>query len=349
MSFWRSPHTWLGFLIVLAIIGSAILFAWVYTRNQQDNLLVWAFNAALLTAFVLLLGHGMTGRLAGILIDERNKMSLSRLQLIIWTILILSAFLTSAEWNVLKAFPTPLNIVIPDTVWFLLGISATSFVAQPLILNTKTTSPADPTQMNNNMDILARQRGVALTAPDVAMVQPPLTNPVAASPQFIPPSWLPSTSTPIVPTIDPLAGNQAAPAANPGLPAIVATPLPATSSPSGATLSDKLDQLNIVPKGQLVTYSNPTDARFADMFKGEETGNMAQLDLSKIQMFYFTIVVAVAYAAALSAIMIGNPTGSMISAFPDLSQGMVVLLGISHAGYLGYKAVPHSSLTPTLR
>ncbi len=341
MSFWRSPHTWLGFVIVFAIIGSALLFASSYTRNQPDNLVVWAVNIALLTAFVLLLGHGMTGRLAGILIDERNKMSLSRLQLIIWTILILSAFLTSAEWNVLKQYPNPLNIVIPDTIWFLLGISATSFVAQPLILSTKTNSPADPAQTSNNLDILARQRGVTIT-PSVGgtVVSAPTT---VASPLNAPAAWLPSTSTRIAPGIDPLAGNQVMPAPDPALSLNAVAPAPAS-----ATLSDKLDQLNIVPKGQLVTYSSPNDARFADLFKGEETGNLAQLDLSKIQMFYFTIVVVVAYVAALSAILIGNSSGSLISAFPDLSQGMVVLLGISHAGYLGYKAVPHSSLDAAL-
>ena len=305
MGFWKSPHTLLGFVVVIALLGSAIIFSTIYTRNQPDNLMVWAINVALLVAFLLVLGHGMTGRWAGILIDERNKMSLSRLQLVIWTILILSAFITAVEWNVLKSYGNPLNITIPSDIWFLLGISATSFVGQPLILNTKTTRPNDPAQTSNNLDTLAQQRGVTLSpTPDTANQPAPV--PTATS----------------VPTVNPLTQP---------------------ASPPEPTLADKLDQLNIVMKGQLVTYASYNDAQFADMFKGEEGGNMAQLDLSKIQMFYFTIVVAISYLMALSAMLAGDPGGGLVSAFPDVSQGMVVLLGISHAGYLGYKAAPHSA------
>lgn len=330
MSFWKSPHTLLGFVVVIALLGGAIIFSTIYTRNQPDNLTVWAINAVLLIAFVLVLGHGMTGRWSGILIDERNKMSLSRLQLVIWTILILSAFITAVEWNVLKSYANPLNIAIPSDIWFLLGISATSFIGQPLILNGKTSRPDDPAQTNSNLDTLARQRGITLNPSPAAVTAPPSHD--ASLPPA--PGW----------QANPAAPSQVFDSVQP--PGTLPTNPPTQQATTDPSLADKLDQLNIVMKGQLVTYASDNDAQFADMFKGEESGNMAQLDLSKIQMFYFTIVVAVSYLMALSAMLSGNPGGGLVSAFPDVSQGMVVLLGISHAGYLSYKAAPHSDTSP---
>jgi hypothetical protein len=64
----------------------------------------------------------------------------------------------------------------------------------------------------------------------------------------------------------------------------------------------------------------------ADMFRGEETGNAAFLDLGKVQMFFFTII----------------DGGVPIHEFPALDESIVALLGISHATFLTYQAVPHS-------
>ena len=76
------------------------------------------------------------------------------------------------------------------------------------------------------------------------------------------------------------------------------------------------------------------------MFRGEEQGNAGHLDLSKIQMFFFTIVLLVAYAASINALISADDI--RIDALPDLDSSMVVLLSISHAGYLVNKAIPQS-------
>jgi hypothetical protein len=55
---------------------------------------------------------------------------------------------------------------------------------------------------------------------------------------------------------------------------------------------------------------------------------------------YFTIVLVLAYVVALGT---GFATsGARISGLPALDSSMVALLGISHAGYLTHKAIPHS-------
>jgi hypothetical protein len=85
----------------------------------------------------------------------------------------------------------------------------------------------------------------------------------------------------------------------------------------------------------------------ADLFKGEEIGNAAHLDLGKIQMFYFTLILVLTYAVMLGAMFSHitqhtSPTG-MISGLPSLPDGMVALLGISNGGYLGNKVIPHTA------
>ena len=99
--------------------------------------------------------------------------------------------------------------------------------------------------------------------------------------------------------------------------------------------------------GKIIIWSWPWDARLADLFQGEEIGNAAHLDLGKIQMFYFTLVLVLTYAVMLGAMFSHitqhtSPTG-MISGLPSLPDGMVALLGISNGGYLGNKVIPHTA------
>jgi hypothetical protein len=91
-------------------------------------------------------------------------------------------------------------------------------------------------------------------------------------------------------------------------------------------------------------YANPSisDARVTDMFQGDEVGNTIQLDLAKVQMFFFTVVSAGAYLALVVANLTSDKPD--FGALPALSPGIVTALGISHAGYLSSKGLDH---TPT--
>jgi len=94
---------------------------------------LWIVFMVLMGITIVLIGHGITGRFEGFLIDARNKMSLSRLQLILWTIVILPAFLAAAVFNFGTEADDPLNITVPPEVWGLLGISAGSLVGSSII------------------------------------------------------------------------------------------------------------------------------------------------------------------------------------------------------------------------
>jgi hypothetical protein len=210
---------------------------------------------ALLTAFVLVAGNGITGLWRGAFIDSRNKISLSRFQMIVWTILLVSAYFTAVTVNISRGQPDPTDIALDPTLWMLMGISTTSLVGSSLIKSQKKAS------------------------------DPPVGSPPAAAREF---------------------------------------ELLSKQGESSET------------EGQLVVNSSPANASWADLFRGEEVTNAGHLDLGKIQMFYFTIIVLFAYGIGLGEMFRTMIYG--IEAFPSLSSGIVALLGISHAGYLANKA-----------
>jgi hypothetical protein len=147
-----------------------------------------------------------------LLIDERNKISPSRLQLTLWTIVVLSGFLSAALSNLAAGQPNPLDISVPSELWLLMGISTTSLMASPLIKSTKTNVQANEEEKSRTYALLAKQMNL-----------------------------------------------------------------------------EKIEEA-VASRGQLVINTHPEAAQWADMFRGEETGNAAHLDLGKIQMFYFTHV-----------------------------------------------------------
>ncbi len=91
-------------------------------------------------------------------------------------------------------------------------------------------------------------------------------------------------------------------------------------------------------------YKNPSahDASFTDMFEGDEIGNAAHVDLAKVQMFFFTIVVAIAYVAALWEVLAEHGIYDASFSFPSVSDTMIGLLGISNASYLTAKGINHT-------
>lgn len=94
---------------------------------------------------------------------------------------------------------------------------------------------------------------------------------------------------------------------------------------------------------QGVAYANPSpkDARITDMFEGDELANTAHIDVSKVQMFFFTLVAIIAYGVNIYQYMVDN-TPETLNTFPALSSGLVAVLGISHAAYLGNKSITHT-------
>lgn len=92
--------------------------------------------------------------------------------------------------------------------------------------------------------------------------------------------------------------------------------------------------------GVLHQNQQVSQASLADMFKGEEVGDHDYIDIGKVQMFFFTLAAVLGYAGALW----GWKFAAGALAFPPISQELLIVLGISHAGYLTIKSAPK---TPT--
>jgi hypothetical protein len=97
-------------------------------------------------------------------------------------------------------------------------------------------------------------------------------------------------------------------------------------------------------RGSVVAWTWPSDARAPDLFQGDEVANAAHLDLGKVQMLFFTLILVFTYVVMLCRLFLPlEPGGDVaVKGFPPLEQGMVALLGISHAGYLANKAIPRN-------
>ena len=122
----------------------------------------WNFIAlmGLMILFMITLGVSISGRPAGILIDERNLMSLSRLQMILWTLIILSAYLTIALERVhtKPSIADALAIILDPRLWYLMGISTASLIGSSLIQSTKKNKDPKRGEVNTAAKVLGEDR-----------------------------------------------------------------------------------------------------------------------------------------------------------------------------------------------
>jgi hypothetical protein len=311
---WTWGYTAALIAIVLAFVAYAVFRIIQKSTDPSNNITNWIIMTALLTLFMAVVGYGITGRVSGILIDEANTMSLSRLQMVLWTLVILPAWLAAAVWNLgVDTQPgqavNALDIAMPAEVWALLGISTASLVGTPLILNEKAKRATTQAQKNRSLSRIAQREGksVQLNSALAAMA------PVAAAP-------------------------------NPA-----GQPQQAAQAPAAGFLDEAAEVVGYdTTRGQLFARTSPQFAKASDMFHGDEFGNAPQVDLSKIQMFFFTLILVLAYTLEIGRILsiAPNPTAEELAAgihqFPPIDAGMAALLAISHAGYLGYKATSHT-------
>lgn len=226
------------------------------TPEPERWQLTWVAMLLILAIFTFGVGRALTGTWKSLLIDERNMQSLARLQLVLWTGLVISALATAAAWNIHMGRDDPLALNIPEELWILLGISSATLVGSNLI-KTKQANPA-------SQDIsreAATQR------------------------------------------LNEMSGG---------------------------------GQIGV---GELAKNVSRVQARWTDMFMSEGIHNEGTLDVGKIQMFAFTLIVVLAYAAAFArtSYLPDHQDGPRFD-FPSIGESLVALLGISSTAYLANKA-----------
>jgi hypothetical protein len=246
-------------LVALASLGGSFA-ASLFAPSAE---LGWAGAFGSLILFCAAIGVAINGRVIGLLIDDRNRVSLARFQASAWSVLVLSALVTVAVTRIRMSEAEPLAIAIPGPLLVAMGMSVASLVSSPAVLSLK--------------------------AGEIAQI-----------------------------------GN---------------------AGPTAARLGDSASDL--APHGSLYARSDPARARWLDMFRGDEVCTAAAPDLSKVQQFLVTTVVLGTYAAtlwsALSKVALEGAASdpSYLRGLPDFSPNMLWLIGVSHAGYLAYKAAPH--------
>ncbi len=114
-------------------------------KAQPPSLLpAWALALAALSSLLAVIAYGLDRQPLGFLVDERGRMSLSRLQLVAWSVLILSGYWTVSAWNIgiahagLAATGDQVLPTMSRDLWLLLGIVFASPLASSLILKSKT-------------------------------------------------------------------------------------------------------------------------------------------------------------------------------------------------------------------
>jgi hypothetical protein len=232
----------------------------------------WIATFGLLTLIGVVIGRGKLGRNSGLLIDHRRKMSLSRTQMFLWTLIILSGFTTAVFVNLAAGSPEPMSISIPKELWALIGISITSLIGSPLIKDMKENQTGkEDKSVKDTAKKLAASRG---------------------------------------------------------------------ADPEALKAKSELDALQKEAKvysvGRILYNESETDASFSDLFSGEDGDDSTIPDLGKVQMFYFTVLLAAVYIFLLGETFFAS--GGVIDAFPALDSSMLALLGISNGGYLIKKA-----------
>jgi hypothetical protein len=103
-----------------------------------------------------------------------------------------------------------------------------------------------------------------------------------------------------------------------------------------ATLAE-LDKATSGSDGDVQTNENIHQAEWADMFRGELLSNFRIVDIAKVQMFFFTIIIIFTYGTLIWGLLDSDNLRMASIELPAFSASLNGLLGISHAGYLVVK------------
>jgi cell division protein FtsL len=163
---WNGRHTAAVVALLAAIAGVGIALPWAAGASGAYNvarLTAWLAMLGLFGSLAVVFGDGLTGLRRGVFVDERNKLSLSRVQLFLWTTLVLSAYLCAALANAGLGAAEPLAVAVPEPLWLAMGVSTSSLVAAPLVLHRAKGKAVDlnksPSESHWTDLVRAEERG----------------------------------------------------------------------------------------------------------------------------------------------------------------------------------------------
>lgn len=169
-------------LILALLLPAALLLAtshWVKPAfSGQDawnwaRFIAWIVSTTAFVLFFLILGLSLKDRALGVLVNERNRYSLSRLQMTLWTIVILPALFVVLLNNLYEPGNTGATFTFNWQLLALLGISVTSVVSTPMILSPKAdiATIGAPAQQSANPNPLGANALVSNPTPNEASLR----------------------------------------------------------------------------------------------------------------------------------------------------------------------------------
>jgi hypothetical protein len=347
--------------IAFWIVEAGLVFFWAavvigigrFTIQTVGPLAVWGIGVLIISILLALAGREINGRGLGILIDTRNKFSLSRLQITLWTIMVLSAYFTMAmprvgamvgEHATLNQ-QQALDIRFPEELILAMGISAVSFAGASLIQSNKRSTQVKIEPRSTPEAAEARR---AQARQDFETAESDLVRVVKD--ESVRKQELDAATAEAAGAAD--GARQLADAKAARLKLLYESVLQDkekavkdrdAKKKALQTAEEDLTAITAA-QGRLHKNADPSEAGWADFFRGEEISNYKLVDMSKVQMLFFTVVVIVTYAAAIAS-MLSDMTMVRTAAslsFPAFSQSLNALLGISHGTYLSVKNIDHS-------
>lgn len=313
----------LGSIVALvAVVLSAFLNLWMVRTWEART--AWWISMALIAFALLLLGWIQGKRFWGLLVDEHNRVSLSRFQLFLWTVLLLPAMVTAASTRMAYSIKPPV----------------------PMARTTPTPSPTPaPVAPAGTTTTTTTTTAGATTVATGGATAPPATGGTGGTGA---PSAAGGTTTTTTTTTTPTDGEKKA------LPPITLEQaldftIPAevwlllgisVASAAGASL---LNARN-TEENRIAENTPAEKPSLADLFRGDQAATANVVDIARVQNVFFTVVTVWVYGAALSNLFAGIKLSDQFAAYvtslPLVNAGMATFLAISHAGYLANKAVP---------
>lgn len=338
---------WATFIYAILIIV-IILAGWIAPEGLN-----WIIVGISMFLFIIVMGLNITGRSLGILINERKLMSLSRFQIVLWTVIILSAYFTMVLVRIRSGIPNPLEIEMDWHLWALMGISTTSLVGTPLIQSVKKTKEPDESAYNsylfswNNVpgkdnlrlvEFLNRNFSLEwVKTANIEKIDDDMTIKVSSENFYLCMSLKDKKTKVKLNIYDGRTDEFIAKMENGTLNIYY-------NSKGEVVNKWKETQATVDENREGILYGNKdiSDAKFSDMFEGDELWNTEYIDMSKVQMFFFTIIAVLSYVVVLFNMFTND--SEKLKEFPALSEGLIAILAISHGGYLGNKSVDHTKV-----
>jgi hypothetical protein len=273
----------------------------------------WIINLVLMFVIIGVVGIalGAKGSFWAVFVDNRNMVSLSRFQVVLWTLVVLSAF-----WTI--------GLARVGDHWF--GGHADRYLWQAP-QSTFDSPVEEPEADQGEPADVEEEEKPALVGP-LALQLPAVLWALMGI------SVTSAVASPLIKQDKKQRTKMNQEDYSHMLRSTLRSAGRAEEPPAGAQADESGRGPEFDTSGAVVYRNEDYAPKFFDLFRGEDPKTLFYLDIGKVQNFFFTVVAVVTYALAIGAAIGAAESIAALFQFPDISEGLLAVLGISHGGYL---------------